>query len=105
MAEELVEVTIDRRGVATATLNRPEVGNAYNEEMLTTLIGGLERLAVEPAVRCLVVRGRGGISRQAPTSIGWARSRITRRIVRMRRRWRQRGRASVSMSFRNRPSR
>jgi methylglutaconyl-CoA hydratase len=70
MAEGIVEVAIDRRGVATATLNRPEVGNAYNEDMLTGLIAGLERLAVDPAVRCLVLRGRGRHF-QAGADINW----------------------------------
>ncbi len=29
----LVLLEIDQRGVATATLNRPDIGNAYNEEL------------------------------------------------------------------------
>jgi methylglutaconyl-CoA hydratase len=66
----LVLLDIDARGVATATLNRAEVGNAYNEEMLAELIGGLERLALEPAVRCLVLRGAGRHF-QAGADIGW----------------------------------
>ena len=55
----LVLLDIDPRGVATATLNRPEVGNAYNEELLAQLIAGRERLAPDPTVRCLVLRGAG----------------------------------------------
>jgi methylglutaconyl-CoA hydratase len=55
----LVLLDIDPRGVATATLNRPEVGNAYNEELLAELIAGVERLALDPTVRCLVLRGAG----------------------------------------------
>ena len=49
----------DARGVATVTLNRPEIGNAYDEDMLGALINGLERLAPDPNVRCLVIRGAG----------------------------------------------
>jgi methylglutaconyl-CoA hydratase len=49
----------DKRGVATITLNRPEVGNAYNAEMLDALIAALPALADDPAVRCLVIRGAG----------------------------------------------
>ena len=67
---DLVLLTIDARGVATATLNRPEVGNAYNEGMLTALIAGLEQLAADPAVRCLVVRGAGKHF-QAGADIRW----------------------------------
>ena len=54
-----VLLDIDARGVATATLNRPERGNAYDEEMLTALLGGLDSLAANPAIRALVLRGAG----------------------------------------------
>ena len=70
MSEPLVLLDIDARGVATATLNRPEVGNAYNEDMLAQLIAGLERLAVDESVRCLVVRGAGKHF-QAGADIRW----------------------------------
>ncbi len=58
MAEPVL-IAIDARGIATATLNRPEVGNAYNEALLLALIDGLAGLANNPAVRALVVRGAG----------------------------------------------
>ncbi len=54
-----VLLDIDARGVATATLNRPARGNAYDEDMLAALIDGLARLAPDPAVRALVIRGAG----------------------------------------------
>lgn len=56
---EPVLLHIDPRGVATATLNRPERGNAYDEDMLAALIAGLHSLAPDPAVRALVIRGAG----------------------------------------------
>ncbi|MSP02935.1 MAG: enoyl-CoA hydratase [Acetobacteraceae bacterium] len=59
MSGDVVLLTVDKRGVATVTLNRPEVGNAYNAAMLDGLIGGLERLAKDTSVRCLVIRGAG----------------------------------------------
>lgn len=65
-----VLLEVDARGVATATLNRPEVGNAYNAELLDALIGGLERLAGDDAVRCLVIRGAGRHF-QAGADIRW----------------------------------
>ena len=37
-AKGLVLLDVDARGVATATLNRPELGNAYNEDLLGELI-------------------------------------------------------------------
>jgi methylglutaconyl-CoA hydratase len=70
MSDALVLLETDSRGVATATLNRPEVGNAYNEEMLDALIGGLRTLAPDPAVRCLVIRGAGKHF-QAGADINW----------------------------------
>ncbi len=54
-----VLMAIDERGVATATLNRPDRGNAYDEDMLAALIAGLQRLAPDPVVRALVIRGAG----------------------------------------------
>ena len=35
MREDVVLLDVDARGVATVTLNRPEVGNAYNAAMLS----------------------------------------------------------------------
>ena len=54
-----VLLDIAANGVATATLNRPERGNAYDEEMLAALIGGLDRLAADRGIRALVLRGAG----------------------------------------------
>ena len=48
---KVVLLDIAPNGVATATLNRPEVGNAYNLDMLEQMIAGLELLAGDPAVR------------------------------------------------------
>jgi methylglutaconyl-CoA hydratase len=70
MTQDIVLLAIDPRGVATVTLNRPEIGNAYNAAMLKALIAGLERLASDPAVRCLVVRGAGRHF-QAGADIKW----------------------------------
>ncbi len=49
----------DDRGIVTATLNRPEVGNAYNAAMLEALAEALDDLAGEEGVRALVLRGAG----------------------------------------------
>jgi methylglutaconyl-CoA hydratase len=70
MTQSPVLLSVDGRGVATVTLNRPEVGNAYNAEMLDGLIAGLTRLASDPAVRCLVIRGAGKHF-QAGADIRW----------------------------------
>ena len=70
MTRDPVLLSVDDRGVATATLNRPEVGNAYNAAMLDAMIAGLTALAADPAVRCLVIRGAGKHF-QAGADIRW----------------------------------
>ena len=47
-------------GIATLTLNRPEVRNALGNEMRAMLREWLPRLEQDPAVRCVVLRGAGG---------------------------------------------
>ena len=68
--ERIVLLDIAASGVATATLNRPEIGNAYNLEMLEQIIAALELLADNSAVRCLVIRGAGRHF-QAGADINW----------------------------------
>ena len=70
MSEAPVLLSVDARGVATVTLNRPAVGNAYNAALLDGVIEGLTRLAPDPSVRCLVVRGAGKHF-QAGADIRW----------------------------------
>lgn len=70
MREPVVLLDIDARGVANITLNRPEVGNAYNAEVLDLLISVLTRLAADQSVRCLVIRGAGKHF-QAGADIRW----------------------------------
>ncbi len=69
MAEPVL-VEVDARGTATATLNRPEVGNAYDEDLLAALIAALRRAGEDPAIRCLVLRGAGKHF-QAGADINW----------------------------------
>jgi hypothetical protein len=38
MSANTLLIEVDHRGVATVTLNRPDVNNAYNEEMIPGLI-------------------------------------------------------------------
>lgn len=70
MSNPPVLVDIDARGVATATLNRPERGNAYDEDLLAALIDGLTALEADAQVRALVIRGAGKHF-QAGADINW----------------------------------
>jgi len=47
------------QGVALLTLNRPEKLNAINYEMADALVGWLDRLEPDPAVRVVVITGAG----------------------------------------------
>ncbi len=72
MNEAEVLCDLDARGVATVTLNRPAVNNAYDEALLAALLATVGKLAVETAVRVLVVRGNGAHF-QAGADLGWLR--------------------------------
>lgn len=71
MSEVLLEV--DARGVATVTLNRPEVGNAYDAGMIAGLLKGLDSLEKTPGLRVVVLKGSGRHF-QAGADLKWIRS-------------------------------
>lgn len=56
----IVNATIRPDGVAHLELNRPEVRNAINVEMITALHEQLDAWAVDDRVKCVVVSGAGG---------------------------------------------
>ena len=51
--------TVDEYGNATLTLNRPEVHNAFDPEMVRALTAALEDIAGDDAVRAVVIAGAG----------------------------------------------
>ena len=46
-------------GTTTVTLNRPDVRNAFNDEVITELTAVLLELGKRPEVRCVVLAGNG----------------------------------------------
>ena len=50
---------VDARGVATVTLNRPEVNNAYDGAMIDGLLAALDALGKAPGLRAVVLKGNG----------------------------------------------
>jgi len=50
---------VDARGVATVTLNRPEVNNAYNGAMIDGLLAALDALGKVAGLRAVVLKGNG----------------------------------------------
>jgi methylglutaconyl-CoA hydratase len=69
---DIVLSAVDGRGVATVTLNRPEVHNAYDGALIDGLIEALDMLAADPRVRLLVLRGNGRHF-QAGADLAWLR--------------------------------
>ncbi len=61
---------LDQRGVATLTLNRPEVNNAYNGNMLNGLHEAMDHLASESGLRVVVLQGQGKHF-QAGADLAW----------------------------------
>lgn len=50
---------IDSEGVATVTLNRPEIHNAFDDELIRELGETFDRLSQDPAIRALVLAANG----------------------------------------------
>jgi methylglutaconyl-CoA hydratase len=61
--------SVDERGVAYVTLNRPEVNNAYNGELIAALLAALDSLGRE-SVRAAVISGKGR-NFQAGADLNW----------------------------------
>lgn len=55
----LVLETIDAQGIATLTLNRPEVHNALNEKMIEILLAKFVTLEHDPCVKVLILKANG----------------------------------------------
>ncbi len=49
----------EKNGIRTITLNRPDVLNAFDQEMLETLVKSVRDAAKDKGVRCLVMTGAG----------------------------------------------
>jgi methylglutaconyl-CoA hydratase len=51
--------SLDQRGVATVTLNRPEVNNAYDAGLINGVLAAMADLGKQPHLRVVVLRGNG----------------------------------------------
>ncbi len=72
MAQDIITLETDARGFATLTMNRPEVHNAFDEELIRKMTSTLQTLDKDPAVRFVVVRGSGK-SFSAGADLNWMR--------------------------------
>ena len=70
MSQAPVNWTLDERGVATVTFNRPEVNNAYNDELIAAVLAAIDALAAEPRLRALRLQGAGKHF-QAGADLSW----------------------------------
>ena len=70
MTDAVLLCDIDPRGVATVSLNRPTVNNAYNAELIDALLAGFTALARDERVRVIVIRGNG-LHFQAGADLKW----------------------------------
>jgi len=61
--------SVDERGVAHVTLNRPDVYNAYNGDMISGLLAAYEALGAK-SVRAVVITGKGR-NFQAGADVDW----------------------------------
>jgi methylglutaconyl-CoA hydratase len=67
-----VLISLDSRGVASVTLNRPEVNNAYNGAMIEGLLEAMDELAGKPELRVVLLKGNGKHF-QAGADLKWIR--------------------------------
>jgi methylglutaconyl-CoA hydratase len=58
---EMVEVSVDPRGVARLTLNRPEAKNAMSQQLMLELAAAARELAADSSVRAIVLTGSGEV--------------------------------------------
>lgn len=70
MTDAVVLSEVDGRGIATVTLNRPEVHNAYDGAMIDGLAEAIGALGADPGVRAVVLRANGKHF-QAGADLGW----------------------------------
>ncbi|MFI2811885.1 MULTISPECIES: enoyl-CoA hydratase/isomerase family protein [Microbulbifer] len=69
MSDKLLS-EVDSEGVATVTLNRPEIHNAFDDDLIHQLGETFDRLSQQPGVRALVLASEGK-SFSAGADLNW----------------------------------
>ncbi len=72
MTTPAIQTTIDDRGVATLTINRPDVHNAFDDLLIEAMSAELKRLEQSTQVR-IVVLAAAGRSFSAGADLNWMR--------------------------------
>jgi methylglutaconyl-CoA hydratase len=72
MSDKTVLAAVDERGIATVTLNRPDVRNAFDDAAIAELTALFGRLGADPTVRIIVLTGAGSAF-SAGGDLNWMR--------------------------------
>ena len=72
-ASEAVRIDRDERGVATVTLDRPHVRNAFDDRVIARLHAAADELSTDDGVRVVVLTGAGEVF-SAGGDMNWMRS-------------------------------
>jgi methylglutaconyl-CoA hydratase len=72
MSESTILTQINDKGIATLTMNRPEVHNAFDDLLITELTVALKSLAANDRVRVVLLTGSGR-SFSAGADLNWMR--------------------------------
>ncbi len=72
MAEKAIIFNTDNKGIATITLNRPDIHNAFDDEVIAELIQVLDQIHSDSSVRVVVLRAEGK-SFSAGADLRWMR--------------------------------
>ncbi|MEQ9507015.1 MAG: enoyl-CoA hydratase-related protein [Hyphomonas sp.] len=67
---DLIRFDATRAGIAIVTLNRPEVHNAFNAELIAELTDVFAMIADQPSIRMMILRGEGA-SFSAGADLEW----------------------------------
>ena len=73
MKSDVVLCQVDHIGIGTITINRPDVRNAYNAELLEALTDAVDAFGRDETVRVIQLRGNGSHF-QAGADIKWLRA-------------------------------
>lgn len=56
---DFIKLDVTRAGVAVVTLNRPDVHNAFNAELIAELTDVFAMISDQPGIRMMILRGEG----------------------------------------------
>ncbi len=72
MSDAMILTEVDDRGIATVTLNRPDVHNALNDEVIGDLSKVFDEFAARDDLKAMILTGRGK-SFSAGADLNWMR--------------------------------